>query len=64
MPAPTVDGSMASEAELVSTVLITYAIGTTQYYPMLLEDICDIRTGELVPDGMAVLVEPIEMMHN
>jgi hypothetical protein len=63
MPASTLNDSMAFESDLVPTVLVTYAIGTTQYYPMLLEDIYNVHTGEWAHALMTILTNSIEMMH-
>jgi hypothetical protein len=56
------DGSITSERGVATTILITYAIGSTQHYPILLEDVYNMDTGMLVEDVMSVVIEPIEML--
>jgi hypothetical protein len=56
------DGSITSERGVATTILITYAIGTTQHYPILLEDVYNMDTGKLVDDVMSVVIEPIDVL--
>lgn len=56
------DGSITSERGVATTILITYAIGSTQHYPILLEDVYNMDTGKLVDDVMSVVIEPIDVL--